>query len=64
MTSINYEVNATFNVSYIIPFIGGIDIEAYSLDLRIYPSQEGGDDEIHHANGPTTRVMARRIQED
>jgi len=32
--------------------------------LRISLSQEGSDDEIPLANGPTTRAMARRIQKD
>jgi len=32
--------------------------------LRTNPSQEGGDDEMPLAKGPTTKAMARRIQEE
>jgi len=32
--------------------------------LRTNPSEEGGDDEMPLTKGPTTRAMARRIQEE
>jgi len=42
------------------PFAGSEDEEAEACDLRTNPLQEGGDD----GRGPTTRSMAKRIQED
>jgi len=45
-------------------YFSGIDDEAEISDLRTNPSQEGGDDEILLTKGPTTRAMARRIQEE
>ena len=59
-----YDVHATFNVADLIPFAGGTNDEAETIDLRTNPSQEGGDDEMPRAKGPTTRAMARRIQEE
>ena len=59
-----YDVHATFNVVDLIPFTGGTNDEAETTDLRINPSQEGGNDEMPRAKGPTTRAMARRIQEE
>lgn len=58
-----YEVNVTFNVTNFIPFARGTDDEANPSDLRSNPSQDGGDDDIPLAKGPTTREMAKRIQE-
>jgi len=43
--SISYDVHATFNVADLIPFAGGTDDEAETIDLRTNPSQEEGDDE-------------------
>jgi len=57
-------VHATFNVANLIPFAGGTDDEVEISDLRTNLSQEEGDDEMHLTKGPTTRVMARRIQEE
>ena len=62
--SIGYNVHATFNVADLIPFAGGTDDEAETIDLRTNPSQEEGDDEMSRAKGPITRAMARRIQEE
>ena len=59
-----YDVHAIFNVVDLIPFAGGIDDEAETTDLRTNPSQEGGDDEMPRAKGPTTKAMAWRIQEE
>lgn len=56
----SYEVNVTD----IISFVDGIDDEENPSYLRSNPSQEGGDDVIPLARGPTTKVMAKRIQED
>ena len=57
-----YDVHATFNVADLIPFVGGTNDEVEIIDLRTNPSQEGGDEEMPLTKGPTTRVMARRIQ--
>jgi len=57
-------MHATFNVADLIPFVDGTDDEAETTDLRTNPSQGGGDDEMPRAKGPTTRAMARRIQEE
>jgi len=57
-----YDVHATFNAN-LIPFADGTDDEAEISDLRSNPSQEGGDDKMPLTKGPTTRAMARRIQE-
>jgi len=43
---------------------GGTNDEVETTDLRTNPSQEGGDDEMPRAKGPTRRAMARRIQEE
>ena len=59
-----YDVHATFNVADLIPFASGTDDEEKISYLRTNPSQEGGDDEMLLAKGPTTRAMARRIQEE
>jgi len=45
-------------------YLSGTDDEAEISDLRTNPSQEGGDDEMPLTKGPTTRAMARRIQEE
>ena len=59
-----YDMQATFNVADLIPFVGGTDDEAETTNLRTNPSQEEGDNEMPRAKGPTTRAMARRIQEE
>jgi len=59
-----YDVHATFNVADLIPFVGSTNGETEVSDLRTNPSQEGGDDEMPLTKGPTTRAMARRIQEE
>ena len=59
-----YDVHATFNVADLIPFAGGTDDEAETTDLRTNPCQEGVDDEMPRAKGPTTKAMAWRIQEE
>jgi len=59
-----YGVHATFNVIDLTHFAGSIDDEAETFDLRINPLSEGGDDGRGLSSEPTTRVMARRIQED
>ena len=57
------------------PFIGSEDEEAEALDLRTNPLQEGGNDgrgpntspstnPTNRRSGPTTRAMAKKIQED
>ena len=58
------DVYATFNVADLIPFAGGLDDEAETTDLRTNPCQEGVDDEMPRAKGPTTKAMAWRIQEE
>ena len=45
-------------------YLRGTDDEAEISYLRTNPSQEGGDDEMPLTKGPTTRAMARRIQEE
>ena len=46
----------SFNISDLIPFVGGADIEEEELrDLRTNPLQGGGDDAIHH------RTLSRLI---
>ena len=64
-----YGVHYTFNVMDLIPFVGSNEEEEDVLDLRTNIFQEGGDDDrspssTHRRSGPTTRAMARRIQED
>jgi len=53
------------------PFVGSEDEEAEALDLRTNPLQEGRDDgrgsstsPTTRRSGPTTRFMAKKIQED
>jgi len=58
-----YEVNATFNMSDLIPCTGSSNAEANPPDLRSTPFLEGGDDDKPLAKGPTIRAMTRRIQE-
>ena len=60
----DYEVNNNFNIHNLVPFTGGTNVEADHSDLRTNPFQEGGDDGRPFANGPTTRIMTRKIQED
>jgi len=57
-------VNATFNVSDLIPFVGGIDDEAYPPYLRTNAFQKGGNEDKPLAKGPSARVMVKRIPEE
>jgi len=60
-----YGVSTTFNVSDLIHFAGGADIEVGELiDLRSNPLQGEGDDAILPRKGPVTRAMSKRLQED
>ena len=60
-----YGVSTTFNISDLIPFAGGADIEEEEpTDLRSNPLQGGGDDAILPRKGPVTRAMSKRLQED
>jgi len=59
-----YGVHVTFNVIDLTPFAGSTDDEAKTFDLRVNPLQEGGDNKRTFSKGPTTRAMARRIQEE
>ena len=60
-----YEVSTTFNISDLIPFASGVDIEEEELtDLRSNPLQGEGDDAILPRKGPVTRAMSKRLQED
>jgi len=55
-------VNTTFNISDLIPFVGGADTkEEEPTDLRSNPLQGGGDDAILPRKGPVTRAMSKRI---
>ena len=59
-----YGVSTTFNISILIPFVDGADIEEEeSTDLRSNPLQGGGDDAILTRKGPVTRAMSKRLQE-
>ena len=58
------EVHTSFNVMDLTPFAGSEDEEAETCDLRTNPLQEGGYDGRRPSSGPTTRSMARKIQED
>jgi len=69
-----YGVHDTFNVIDLSPFVGNNE-EEEALDLRTDPFQEGGDDgrgPSINSNasppkcriGPTTRAMAKKLQED
>ena len=58
-----YEASTTFNISDLIPFAGGANIEEEEpTDLRSNPLQGGRDDEILPRNGPNTRSMSKRLQ--
>ena len=60
-----YGVSATFNISDLIPFASGADIEEEEpTDLRSNPLQEGEDDAILPSKGLVTRAMSKRLQED
>ena len=60
-----YGVSTTFNISDLIPFVGGVDIEEEEpTDLRKNPLQGGGDDAILPKKGPVTRGMSKWLQED
>nr|KYP31568.1 Transposon Ty3-I Gag-Pol polyprotein [Cajanus cajan] len=60
-----YGVSPSFNVSDLSLFTGLATQEKDALDLRTNPLQEGGDDGGGPwAKGPTTRAMAKRIQEE
>jgi len=57
-----YGVNTTFNISDLIPFIGGADTkEEEPTNLRSNPLQGGGDDAIIPQKGPVTRAMRKRL---
>lgn len=58
-----YGVHTTFNVTDLIPFAGNTNDESNSLNLRTNPLQDGGDDDRAPCRGPSTRSMARRIQD-
>jgi len=45
-------------------FAGSEDEETEACDLRTNPFQEVGDDGRGPSSSPTTRSMAKRIQED
>ena len=58
-------VSTTFNISNLIPFADGADIEEEELtDLRSNPLQWEGDDAILPRKGLITRAMSKRLQED
>nr|KYP31528.1 Transposon Ty3-I Gag-Pol polyprotein [Cajanus cajan] len=59
-----YGVSPTFNVSDLKHFVGASDDEDESLDSRMNPFQERGDDGRAWTKGPITRAMARRLLED
>ena len=60
-----YVVSTTFNISDLLPFAGGADIEEEKLtNLRSNPLQKGGDDATLPRKGPITRAMSKRLQED
>ena len=59
-----YGVHTTFNVMDLTPFAGNEDEEAEACALKTNLHQEGGDDGRRPSSGPTTRSMARKIQED
>jgi len=58
------EVHATFNVTDLISFTGSTDDETNILDLRTNPLQNGeGDNGRRPRQGPTSRLMTRKIKE-
>ena len=60
-----YGVSTTFNISDLIPFACGTDIEEEEpTNLRSNPLQWGGDDAILLRKGQVTRAMSKRLQED
>nr|KYP42079.1 Transposon Ty3-I Gag-Pol polyprotein [Cajanus cajan] len=60
-----YGVSPSINISDLSLFTGLADQEKDALYLRKNPLQEGGDDGGGSwAKGPTTRAMAKRIQEE
>jgi len=60
-----YGVSTTFNISDLIPFVGGADIEEEEPTyLRSNPLQGRGDDAILPRKGPVTRAMSKTLQED
>jgi len=52
-----YGIHTTFNISNLIPFIGGTNDEADPLNLKTNPFEEKVDDGKPLAKGSTTRVM-------
>jgi len=71
---VKYGVHDTFNVIDLTPFVGNNE-EEEALDLRTNPFQEGDDDGRGPSTSPnasppksrfrpTTRAMAKKIQED
>jgi len=59
-----YGLHATFNVMGLTPFTESEDEKEEAYDLRTNPLQEGEDDGRRPSSNPTTRSMARKIQED
>jgi len=59
-----YGVHTTFNVMDLIPFASSEDEEVEACDLRTNSLQEGGNNGKRPNSDPTTRSMARKIQED
>ena len=60
-----YGVSNTFNITNLVPFASVADShDEGSIDLRINPLQEGGDDAILPRSRPITIAMAGRLQED
>ena len=58
-------VSTTFNISDLLPFAGGVDIEEEKpIYLRSNPLQGGGDDTILPRKELFTKAMSKRLQED
>jgi len=57
-------VHATFNIIDLTLFASSTDEEVETCGLRKNSLIEGGDDGRRPNSGPTTRAMARKIQED
>ena len=60
----DYKVNTAFNVTDLIHFVGGTNEESDLSYLRSNIFQEGWDDVIPLAKGPTTKSITKRIQEN
>ena len=57
-------MHATFNIIDLTLFASSTDEEVETCGLRKNSLIEGGDDGRRPNSGPTTRAMARKIQED